>query len=294
MKRLFFIAVLFAIATSTFGQVHKRFLDKNDKYTPDSTKAKAYILYQKESDSLYTAVVLDMHNIPICKGAYSDESLTVPEGKFVYYRKVINQKKIDEHSSSIDTGIAISKTGYYIAGKKEGIWVDYNLNGIKVKMQTLADGLRDGLYEEYYSDGKIYTRSNYIQDVREGDSYVFHPDSSIAYYLKFWHGGIIDSKEYSDKDQFYGSYPGFNFEYHVHRFLKKLGLPPSHGSVVVDFTVTIDGKLTKPKLALGVNPILDEAIMEAVLSSPTWEPAKKNHKAVEQRITLAFEYDTRD
>jgi len=113
MKKIILIGwVLITIAFGAMAQVHKKFFNKNGKETKDSTKAVAYLLYQKEGpDSLWSTVKLDMRGIPIEKGLYLDDDLTIRHGKFVYYQIALNQNKIDDHHSSIDTLIKVKETG---------------------------------------------------------------------------------------------------------------------------------------------------------------------------------------
>jgi hypothetical protein len=294
MMRRFLIFILLNVAIlDASAQVHKKFFNKDGKETKDSTKAVSYMLYRKEGqDSLWSAVILDMHNFPIMKGVYLDDDLTIPYGKFVYYQGVLDQKKIDDHHSSIDTVIKVRRTGFYINGRKEGVWIDYFPNGAKQAIRIFENNQLNGLFEEYDDQGKIFSRSNYINGVREGDAFIFRSDSSVQSYNKFWHGTSIDSKEYSEKDQMYNAYPGFDFKYHIYKYLKKLGLPPAHGNVIIAFTIGADGKLANPEIKMGVDPVLDEAIIEALNSSPAWVPAKLNKKRIEQKLTLGFEYDT--
>jgi len=293
MKPLLLYLVLFFGIKNADAQINKKFYNKNGKETKDSTKAVAYLLYQKtDQDSVWSAVMLDMHRRPIFKGSYLDEELTIPVGKFVTYQNVVHQHKVSEHQSSLDTVIAVKQTGYYINGLKEGIWITYFPNGNKQSIKTFENNELNGLFEEYDDNEIIFSRCNYIKGLREGDSYIFRADSSVASYNKFWHGNSIESKEYDAKEQFYHAYPGFNFNYHVLKYLKKTGLPPAHGNVVVAFTVTAEGKLTKPEVQMGVNPMLDEAVVEAINNSPSWVCARLNNKRVDQKISLAFSYDT--
>ena len=293
-KRIWLVAAFVLTTINLFSQVHKRFLDDNYSYIKDSIKARHYILYQKQEDSSYSAVMLNMRNIPEFEGTYKDEELYVRHGKFTFYRIVLNQQKVNEHSSTIDSLIKIDHKGFYLNGLKEGIWIDYDLRGNKKYMATYENNQRNGPFEEYYDNGRIYSRRNYINGSIEGDSYIFRPDSSIQEYTKYWHNRIIDSKEYGVQDLFYNAEPGYNFSLNIFNYLKKQGLSASHGSVVVTFTIKADGKLSNPKLNMGVNPNLDKAIIEAVLNSPRWVPAQRNKKKVEQEITLALNYDTKE
>ena len=291
MKRIL-ILILLTIPLFNLAQIHKKFFNKKGKEIKDSTKAYNSLVMQKTSDSVWSVVKFDDNKYPLYKGFFLDEELTTPTGKIIFYRPVLKETKINEHHSTIDTIIQVWKTGYYLNGSKEGIWVEYWINGLKKLVSNYENNLLNGLYEEYDDRERIYARSTYVKGVREGDSYIYRADSSVMLYNKFWHGNSIETKEYKDQEIFYNAYPEYNFEYYVKHHLKKTTLPPSHGSVLYTFTVSAEGKLINPKLLIGVNQILDEAIMEVIKSSPTWVAARLNGKRVEQNLAYAFKYDT--
>jgi antitoxin component YwqK of YwqJK toxin-antitoxin module len=292
MRKYLLVNALIILALNTSAQVHKRFYNKNDNVTKDSTKAVSYSLFQRQPDSTWSYVKIDKRtNIPIERGSYLDEDLTIPEGKFVYYQTIIEQKRIDDHHSSIDTVFRAKQTGVFINGQKEGIWISYFTNGQKQFIRTFENNELNGLSEEYLDNGMLFSRSNYIKGLREGDSYIFRADSSVFSYSRFWHGSQIEFKNYNE-DRMYNAYPDFNFEYYVFKYLRKSGIPPSRGHVIIGFIVTEDGKLSNLEVQMGVSPELDKAIIEAFNNSPAWVPAKFNKKIVKQKWSLAFEYDT--
>ena len=293
MKRFLIFVLLIAAIVDASAQVHKKFFNKNGKETKDSTKAVSYMLYRKEgADSLWSVVMLDRRNFPIMRGVYLDDDLTIPYGKFVYYQQVLEQSKVDDHHSTVDTTFKVKETGFFINGLKEGIWMDYYPNGAIKAYVSYENNVLNGVYELYDDNGKLYSRGNYIKGLKEGDWNVFQTDSSVMEHRLYVHGWPSIVEQFDEKDQMYNAYPGFNFEYHIYKLLKKLGLPAAHGNVVVSFTITKDGELIKPALNMGVNPILDEAIIEAIKNSPKWVPARLKNKKIEQKLTLAFEYDS--
>jgi protein TonB len=52
------------------------------------------------------------------------------------------------------------------------------------------------------------------------------------------------------------------------------------GTIVAKFTVGKDGKICDVIVEKGIHPIIDKAVLKALLSSPKWEPAKMNGRAV--------------
>jgi antitoxin component YwqK of YwqJK toxin-antitoxin module len=296
MKYLYFLSLcLISISLGATAQVHKRFLNKDNETIKDSTKASSYILYKKEdqdSSYIWSAVKLNKRKMPIMKGYYLDEELTIPHGKFIYYQPLIRQTSIDAHHSSIDTTFVKKQVGFYNNGLKEGAWMEYFPDGVLGVMENYENDQLQGLYEEYDDRGSISSRGYYVKGSKEGEWNIFWPDSTIKTQIT-WSGGHVDTyRDFDAKDHMVGAYPGYNFKYHIYRYLKKAKLPVAHGFVFIEFTVATDGQLIKPEIKMGVLPILDQGVLDAVTNSPKWQSATLKKKRIEQRVTLAFEYDS--
>jgi protein TonB len=63
------------------------------------------------------------------------------------------------------------------------------------------------------------------------------------------------------------------------------------GTVFVRFAVGTDGKICDVLVEKGIHPIIDQAVVNALLSSPEWKPAKRNGKAVKvfYNVPVMFE-----
>lgn len=294
MRHLFYILSFTLLSLNSPAQIHKRFYDKKNRVTQDSSKAVKYALYQlTKQDSIWSTVFLDMNNYPILKGYFLDDDLTIKQGKFDFYSTSIVQRKISDHQSSIDTEIYKTTTGYYDNNLKVGNWVDYNLKKTKMRSCYYENDIFNGRYEEYYENGCVSLTGDYINGIKVGDWYSFNADSSIAYIMRYAKNGIMYDLEKIDKSSiYYGAYPRFNFYRHIRNFLIQSGAPICHGRVLVGFTIDINGVLTKPELLIGINEKLDKLIIQALTTSPKWIPAKKDKIRVEQRLTFAFEYST--
>ena len=59
------------------------------------------------------------------------------------------------------------------------------------------------------------------------------------------------------------------------------------GLVQVSFIVNADGTLTDVQLRKGLNPALDEQVIQAFKSMPKWTPAKKDGKSVRSKYAMA-------
>lgn len=63
------------------------------------------------------------------------------------------------------------------------------------------------------------------------------------------------------------------------------------GKVWVSFIIEKDGKVTNHKVAKGVNPIIDQAALEAVQQMPDWKPGKEAGKPVRVKYTVPINFD---
>jgi len=62
------------------------------------------------------------------------------------------------------------------------------------------------------------------------------------------------------------------------------------GTVMTQFTVNTEGEVVDVVVLRGVAPSLDEEAKRVLLSSPVWEPAQLDGKAVAQQFTIPVEF----
>jgi len=62
------------------------------------------------------------------------------------------------------------------------------------------------------------------------------------------------------------------------------------GTVLVEFTVTKNGDVTKVAIKKGVNPLLDDEALRVVKSFPKWKPAKRKGYAINMSQVLPFKF----
>jgi protein TonB len=63
------------------------------------------------------------------------------------------------------------------------------------------------------------------------------------------------------------------------------------GTVFVKFAVGKDGKIGDVTVEKGIHPIIDKAVVNTLLSSPEWTPAKKNGKVVKVFYYVPVKFD---
>ncbi|HLO60124.1 MAG TPA: energy transducer TonB [Bacteroidales bacterium] len=58
------------------------------------------------------------------------------------------------------------------------------------------------------------------------------------------------------------------------------------GTVIVQFSITSQGKLVESKILRGVDPSLDNEVLRVVNSSPDWKPAMVKGKPVKEQLVM--------
>ena len=96
------------------------------------------------------------------------------------------------------------------------------------------------------------------------------------------------------RPQFFGSSDPRHFlKEWVYQYLK---YPQSavingiQGTVMVQFTIELDGKVTEAKVVKGVDDELDAEALKVICASPKWKPGKVDGKKVRASITLPVEF----
>ena len=69
---------------------------------------------------------------------------------------------------------------YFInAGKIEGIYKSYHINGQLYKKVNYIDGKMNGIYKEYYNNGQLYREVNYIDGKMNGINKLYWDDGQL-------------------------------------------------------------------------------------------------------------------
>ena len=177
MKKILFTALLLQIAFLVNAQGYKLFIDDNGKST-DAFSATSYIIVKQVADTTWLMQQYDMENAMLQSGAFKDKNLRIPNGKFVYYRKLdfYNNQTMKDILKS-DTANCIMTEGEFKNGKRDGRWTKYFIGGKKWEEAYYKDGVLNGPYRSYNDDrSTIALSGNYIDGKREGDWEMFGLD----------------------------------------------------------------------------------------------------------------------
>ncbi|MBI36122.1 MAG: hypothetical protein CL568_00885 [Alphaproteobacteria bacterium] len=106
-----------------------------------------------------------------------------------YYKKFTDKpysgsvKGLDEHGYLLK--------GSYKEGKEEGVWEFYYDNGLIYSKSTYKDGKLHGDYEEYFSNGQLERKLTYKNGKLEGVWEEYYENGQLNYKITFKNGERI-------------------------------------------------------------------------------------------------------
>jgi len=80
---------------------------------------------------------------------------------------------------------------YNKKGEEHGYWEDYYYNGKLSSKGNYVDGNRHGYWERYYSNGKLWYKGNYVDGIRHGYLEYYYPNGNLWY-----KGNYVDGEEH--------------------------------------------------------------------------------------------------
>jgi hypothetical protein len=280
MKKLLTLLALLVITTQLFAQTQKVYFTKSGKFTVNPDKAAGYLLVQKLAENNgYLAMQYDNNNNLISKGTYKDELLTVPSGKFAYYKKQPDDNIIHTASYTANTPLYLSATGYFVDGKREGQWIEYSPSGEKTAVYNFENGVLNGPYK-VFSSPEVYGEGNAVNGQLQG-KFSWHNNDLLAADL-YYDNGKLKSKNVYLK-------PAHELE-SLHTYLRKK-LWNKYAGVAYDskltikYTVDKTGKIVDPQVINGYSPDMDKAVLAALNSFDGFEPARYNKMPIDQQYT---------
>lgn len=168
----FITLILFVLCSfSAQSQIRTVYFDANDKVTTDSTIAYSYGIYGKiTGQDLWMFKKYDIDGVLMVTGAFMDDLLTLPQGKFVYYDWVdpnvdyANQTVIDQGKQRY-----MRVSGNFVNGLRDGQWISFYENGnVRDIAHYVANSL-SGEYKSFDRKGEIIQSGQYLNDKKEGE-----------------------------------------------------------------------------------------------------------------------------
>jgi hypothetical protein len=286
-KLLFFLLLTLVVSAKLYAQEPYIFYinDVGEK-TNDKALATSYALVQKlPQDSAWFVRQFDMRDTILTSGYYKDEQMTIPFGKFIYYEKKPALKEFRD--VKVDTLNHIKVVGYFLDGKKNGVWREF-ANGRKQFLKTYNKGKLDGLYQSYdVGSGKVIFEGYYVNDKKEGDWCRLDVDSLAIYTEIFEKGSVTKRYNYTESD-FKSAVMPFDFYTYLQHRTSNFKTPDHTGTMVVDLKINKEGVVTSAKVAQVVDINFDDLIVKAFMASPKWKPATYKGQKIDSsfRITI--------
>lgn len=176
MNKLAMTVVLLFFSILGYGQqVRTVYFDAKDVATTDSTKIASYGIYGKVSGSnLWVFKKFDLDNYLMVTGAYKDDELRIPQGKFVYYDWVDNGNSyvgIEATIKGRERYVVLS--GNFENGLRQGRWTSYYEDGEVKTIATYENGVLQGEYKSFSHKGDVDQSGSFVNNKKEG---VWHVD----------------------------------------------------------------------------------------------------------------------
>jgi antitoxin component YwqK of YwqJK toxin-antitoxin module len=87
---------------------------------------------------------------------------------------------------------------YNEKGQKHGYWEDYYSNGQLESKGNYVNGKRDGYWEEYYSCGKLWMKGNYVNGKQDGYWEYYYENGQLSRKGNWVNGKFIKEKEQTE------------------------------------------------------------------------------------------------
>lgn len=163
-----------------------------NQITQDKDKATSYAVYGKLStENVWTFKRYDLWDNLLQTGSYSDETLTVAHGKFLFYSDIqeFNNNYLTRYVIKGKTRF-LSQEGYFENGLEQGKWILYFPDGNIFNVQELANGKRNGKFITYDKHGVELIAGNYVDNLKDGEWLL-----EKGKVREIWDMGVLKSRE---------------------------------------------------------------------------------------------------
>ena len=189
LKYRLLILLLCLGATAAFAQAVPIYFNGN-RITMDKDRATSYGVYGKLSgEDLWVLKRYDLDDNLLFSGAYKDEQLTKPHGKFIFYGSIFdyNYQNFSNFKNE-STDRYITQQGEYVDGLEQGKWVDYFPDGRIMGYRNYVNGKLEGETAFFNYKGRRMLVGHYKDGLRVGTWYdlkkkikeVFEDDKLIS------------------------------------------------------------------------------------------------------------------
>lgn len=307
-KQIFLLYLSLICFCANAQTTFKVYLNADGEKITDTTKAAYYLLMTEiPKDSVWYVRQYDIKDTILTSGYYKDAQLSIPHGKFDYYKiyKGFTNTQYNYGKHKMDTIITsrvnyIQYTGYYFNGKKNGKWEERSTKGKLLNISTYKDDVLNGLYQVYdVNSGMLLAEGNMINNVREGEwnTLSYKGEKITSSFYK--NGKIIKNVSYLSNKKFQNNAIDAKTNYDLLKYLNKtlstqIFSKPGKFVTTYDFTLTTDGHLIKPSVINGSGLEVDTAVVNSFLAAPAWIPAMENNQAITTFIAIRLDIEVDD
>jgi len=183
------VLLLVSIVGNAFSQAKPIYFDGN-RITTDKDRATSYGVYGKLSgEDLWVLKRYDLDDNLMFSGAYKDEQLIKPHGKFIFYSSIFDYNYQNfTNFTNPTTDRYISQQGEYVDGLEQGKWTDYFPDGRVMGYRNFVDGKLEGETAFFNYKGRRMMVGNFKRGMKVGTWYdlkrkvkeVFEDDKLIS------------------------------------------------------------------------------------------------------------------
>lgn len=270
MKFCCFIVLGLLSIINCSAQVHKVYTDSKGNLGVDRRKAVSYMLIRKNADSDFSVQKYNMRDTILMKGNYKDSSLSVPNGKFVFYKKRIIPERL-KGTMSTDTNNYVEGLSYYSNGAKTGMWVEFSGHNVKRSTYVYKNNKLNGTYQRFHRfiSNYVLEEGEFIDDKKEGEWNFYGYDTmKTPLVTQLFKGGKLQKQINHIKLAYFSGDPN--------KYLRKsLKIPDTIKTwhVEVEVVITAKGDLQNPKLIRSsLITSINNALLSALLTLPKFIP----------------------
>ena len=189
--------------------------------------------------------------------------------------------------------------------------------GEKVSLDNLSHKLNkkrvleDGIFKQWYPNGKLYSKETYRMGIPSGEKIVYHSNGQTEFYCVYDPPGFIselhsytrtgkevqvnkylDNKIYNKVDR-EPSFPNGETALRIYinqhiNYPEKALKDGIVGEVVVGFVVDENGRIIHPEIEKSPNPILSKEAIRMVSQMPRWQPGILGGYPVKAHTTVSI------
>lgn len=187
----FKLIIIFLVCASlqAFSQAKPIYFNGN-RITADANQATSYGVYGKLSgQELWVLKRYDLDDNLMFSGAYQDEILTKPHGKFIFYGSIFDYNNQNfSNFKNPTTDRYITQEGEFVDGLEQGKWMDFFPDGRVMGYRNYLNGKLEGETAFFNYKGRRLFVGQYKNGLKTGTWYdlkkkvkdVFEDDKLIS------------------------------------------------------------------------------------------------------------------